>query len=1052
MSSAHIFHRSSYSDPSVRICRVSDEGDFYYDDPRASAEDDLWKHEPDWWEMEDLGDAATRQDPVYVRPSEFTEFSIMVPDKEHHTTVNFAFEPHRRYLRRPYDTPFKRILLKTGRQVEKTVREDTGIIMDSGNLVQIKDLRVGDSLGSLDERTDTARTAQVTWKSDRYRKKCLQITTKKGFVIEAGISHPFLKLGYWEDADRLKVGDRIGVARQLGVFKGVPSTANQVSFCALMIGDGCAVGQTNFTQNRGSAGYVEFLGVCRALGWEVSVYPKKGSKADSISVQGSAVRDLLQSWGLWGKKSAEKFVPDFVWDLSREQTALFLNRLWSTDGHVGQQTRSKYELSYCSISERLIRDVQRLLWKFGIPSSVRKFIPKLYKGTGKVAYSLRILTKEGVSIFLQEIGALGKSEEALLPDESLQENNNQDTIPIEVNDLILQIMNTHPESSRSWSRWTTRSLYGEGLRRTLKYPPTRGKVLEYVAYFRADRGFDQSLVDCLERAATSDIYWDEIISIEDIGEQWCYDISVGDTENFVAQGFITHNSTLLGNKCLAYMSLVPNLTILYVSPTNPQTKQFSNDRLTAPILLSPALKAFNSTATANNVFYKRFVNGSQIVLRHAYMNADRTRGISADVLLIDEIQDIISHHLPVIEECTSHSPFQLFSYSGTPKSMDNPIEFYWRRFSTQNEWVVPCRRHRPPTAGVVSRSAEQEKRWWYWNILSEDNIGRNGLVCDQCGQPIYPDDPDCTWAAMNPNPTINGEPVETPFEGFHISQLMTPWKQGKHWKELLNNQIKYPRQRWMNEVLGESFDSGSRPLCEDDVRRNCHESKSFGLLNSYEEVEIFLTELRRKVAGMCKVYVGIDWGGGGSSETSYTVIAMGAYLPGDNRFTIFYVHRFHGQESEPDPQLRRIFRLLDAVGFSVAFTDHGNGQWPNDLLKRKYGSDRIYEVQYSAPSKWLVWDPGMYRYLVHRTFLMSRVFSAIKRGGVFCFPHWEMFKEPYAQDMLSIFSEYNETTRMTQYSKAPDSSDDTFHAVALCFLGSQADKPRPDVFFPDSDD
>src|SRR6185369_4131171 len=72
------------------------------------------------------------------------------------------------------------------------------------------------------------------------------------------------------------------------------------------------------------------------------------------------------------------------------------------------------------------------------------------------------------------------------------------------------------------------------------------------------------------------------------------------------------------------------------------------------------------------------------------------RGIPADFILIDEFQDILLENIPVIEECASHSEHKLFCYSGTPKSMDNAIEYYFSRFSTQNEWVVPCRAHGTP--------------------------------------------------------------------------------------------------------------------------------------------------------------------------------------------------------------------------------------------------------------------------------------------------------------------------------------------------------------------
>ena len=77
-------------------------------------------------------------------------------------------------------------------------------------------------------------------------------------------------------------------------------------------------------------------------------------------------------------------------------------------------------------------------------------------------------------------------------------------------------------------------------------------------------------------------------------------------------------------------------------------------------------------------------------MRYAFLNADRVRGIPADMVCIDEIQDVLTDNIPVIEECVSHSSFKYKLYAGTPKSLDNTLESLWVEDSTQNEWVVPC--------------------------------------------------------------------------------------------------------------------------------------------------------------------------------------------------------------------------------------------------------------------------------------------------------------------------------------------------------------------------
>ena len=150
-------------------------------------------------------------------------------------------------------------------------------------------------------------------------------------------------------------------------------------------------------------------------------------------------------------------------------------------------------------------------------------------------------------------------------------------------------------------------------------------------------------------------------------------------------------STTLGNITLTYAMLRKHFRSLFVSPTQQQTETFSRDRITTPIELSDTLTAFSKGEnTKNNVLYKKFLTGSDVTFRYAFLHADRVRGISADMLLLDEIQDILTEVIPVIEEALAHSPFQILRYSGTPKSLDNTISYYWEQFSTQNEWVIPC--------------------------------------------------------------------------------------------------------------------------------------------------------------------------------------------------------------------------------------------------------------------------------------------------------------------------------------------------------------------------
>ena len=360
------------------------------------------------------------------------------------------------------------------------------------------------------------------------------------------------------------------------------------------------------------------------------------------------------------------------------------------------------------------------------------------------------------------------------------------------------------------------------------------------------------------------------------------------------------------------------------------------------------------------------------------------------------------------------------TYSGTPKSLDNAIEHYWSRYSTQNEWVVPCRHHGTP----------KDSGSWHWNILDEDNVGDKYLVCDRCGQEINPRDPECTWVALNPNPR-----VEKPFEGYRLPQLMVPWID---FADIKDKQKKYSRAKFHNEVLGRSFDAGTRPLTRKDVLANCWFKYSMA---HYREVQ--------KWASAHPIFMGVDWGTG---EGTYTVVHLGGYLPfAPNHYTAFFWKRFEGVESEPKTQLRIIHQLVRDFNVRVIGVDYGGGHWPNDELVRTYGAEKIKKYQWVGNSKYkIVWEPRLAvpRFLCHRTEVMSDIFNAIKRANVFKFPRWEEFEDPFAMDMLNIFSEYNERARMNVYKHAPGSPDDSFHSLVFGFLASFFVRRRPDIIVP----
>ena len=84
----------------------------YIADPNPIIEE--WDLEPDIQDVEISKSIITE-----VHPTDFVEFAVVIPDQASKQLKQFSFA-ERRYLKPVYDTTSPRVLLKCGRQVEKS--------------------------------------------------------------------------------------------------------------------------------------------------------------------------------------------------------------------------------------------------------------------------------------------------------------------------------------------------------------------------------------------------------------------------------------------------------------------------------------------------------------------------------------------------------------------------------------------------------------------------------------------------------------------------------------------------------------------------------------------------------------------------------------------------------------------------------------------------------------------------------------------------------------------------------------------------------------------
>jgi len=300
---------------------------------------------------------------------------------------------------------------------------------------------------------------------------------------------------------------------------------------------GRSVGVTTSAVHRWTTGAVApaaaLLPRLSSVGFDAFVEP--GSAA--IHKNGdNPVKQWLVELGLWGKSAHEKRVPTVIFELPREQIALFLNRAFTCDGSIYVQNGDQVGISYSTVNEQLARDMQHLLLRFGIAAKLRhRDVP--YRGTRRTAYELRIVRQEDIARFVNEIGIFGKERaaaKALRMSARKRPKVNLDVIPADVWRVI-----ESKKGARSWAHIVRELGLGENGN---LHVGTRGLSrprLQRIAEVLGDSE--------LANLATSDIYWDRIESIESVGERQVYDLTVPKHHNFVAEDIIVHNTSLAIN-------------------------------------------------------------------------------------------------------------------------------------------------------------------------------------------------------------------------------------------------------------------------------------------------------------------------------------------------------------------------------------------------------------------------------------------------------------------------------------------------------------------------
>lgn len=407
-------------------------------------------------------------------------------------------------------------------------------------------------------------------------KPCVEFKLADGSSAKFSTDHPILTHRGWVEAAQLIPGsDFVTVAVEMpDVLESGTTQASddEVKFVAYMLSDGgCSQSTMGFT-NMNPTIIRDWAGAAKRLGYSVAEVPSR-SQARQFALRKGAERGddgryravddpIRERWGLYGL-AKDKRMHASLWGLPRRQVALFLNRFWACDGHV-KDTRG-FELILAS--EKLIDDVRFLCTRLGIRTRKHYKKASYVKNGTRIEFDAWRITAYGSAAlkFLDEVGdILGKESQCKSLRARLEvtkRNTNTDLVPVgfdEFHEICTELGilgNVAGYHGRS----------GDKRRADLfrRYGVTRGQYLSRHRFvqFCEETGYTGKYA----HLATTDVAWEKVVSVKDIGIHDVYDLTVPGTHNFVANGIVVHN-TILG--LLAPLVLDDAKTCLMLIPSS----------------------------------------------------------------------------------------------------------------------------------------------------------------------------------------------------------------------------------------------------------------------------------------------------------------------------------------------------------------------------------------------------------------------------------------------------------------------------------------------------
>jgi replicative DNA helicase len=379
-------------------------------------------------------------------------------------------------------------------------------------------------------------------------KQTYTLSLVSGKSIKATANHKFLTQQGWKRLDELKQGECIATPEFLPATK--PKTElseEEVILLAHLIGDGCILPRQPFHYTTNDEENIQIVANIsqKLFGIKSRTVDHKSYKHLYLSSPYRLTKGKQHPITIWYKdklginlnRSYDKVLPDILFEQSNELIKIFLHHLWATDGNISISHNKKrdsktVQVYYASTSKTLINQVQTLLLRFKINSTIRTIKKASYRN----CYHLWIQSSNDLYTFLELINSYGQRGQItsicleLLQNTIIKANPNNNVYDKYLWQQINQIRTEKGITTREFCKLINTQYCGSAL-----YKSNIGKN-------RLKRIADALQNPELKSMVESEIYWDKVKSITEASLEKVYDITVPSHHNFIANNIIVHNS------------------------------------------------------------------------------------------------------------------------------------------------------------------------------------------------------------------------------------------------------------------------------------------------------------------------------------------------------------------------------------------------------------------------------------------------------------------------------------------------------------------------------